>query len=57
MFPELTELLDKINLDPKVQVKYVDTPNQFADILTNGPFTRDERKRRLQLIKMVDASL
>ena len=47
MFPEPTELLlisfwDQINLDPKIQIKYIDTDNQVADILTKGNFTRDE---------------
>ena len=35
-------LFDQINLDPKIQIKYIDTKNQLADILTNGNFTRDE---------------
>ena len=35
-------LFDRINLDPKIQIKYVDTKNQLADILTQGNFTRDE---------------
>ena len=47
MFPEPTELLligyfDRINLDSKIQIKYIDTKNQLADILTKGNFTRDE---------------
>ena len=29
-------LFDQINLDPKIQIKYIDTKNQFADILTKG---------------------
>ena len=33
---------DRINLDPKIQIRYIDTKNQFADILTKGNFTRDE---------------
>ena len=33
-------LFDRINLDPKVQIKYVDTIKQLADILTKGNFTR-----------------
>ena len=33
---------DRINLDPKNQIKYIDTKNQLADILTKGNFTRDE---------------
>ena len=35
-------LFDKINLDPKTQMKYIDAKNQLADILTMGNFTRDE---------------
>ena len=35
-------LFDRINLDPKIQIQYVDTKNQLADILTKGNFTRDE---------------
>ena len=35
-------LFDRINLDPKIQIKYLDTKNQLADILTKGNFTRDE---------------
>ena len=27
-------LFDRINLDPKIQIKYIDTKNQIADILT-----------------------
>ena len=35
-------LFDRINLDPKIQIKYIDTRNQLADILKKGNFTRDE---------------
>ena len=35
-------LFDRINLDPKIQIKYFDTKNQLADILTKCNFTRDE---------------
>ena len=35
-------LFDRINLDLKIQIKYIDTKNQLADMLTNGSFTRDE---------------
>ena len=35
-------VFDGINFDSKIQVKYSDTENQFADILTKGKFTRDE---------------
>ena len=33
---------DRINLDPQIQIKYIDTKKQHADILTKGNFTRDE---------------
>ena len=33
---------DRINLKPKIQIKYIDTKNQLADILTKGNFTRGE---------------
>ena len=32
-------LFDRINLDPKIQIKYIDTKNQLADILTKGSFS------------------
>ena len=35
-------LFDRTNLDSKIQIKYIDTKNQLADILTKGNFTRDE---------------
>ena len=35
-------LFDRINLDPKIQIKHIDTKNQLADILIKGNFTRDE---------------
>ena len=35
-------LSDRINLDSKIQIKYIDTKNQLADICTKGNFTRDE---------------
>ena len=35
-------LFDRINLDPKIQIKYIDTKKQLADMLTKGNFTRDE---------------
>ena len=31
-------LFDRINLDPKIQIKYIDTKNQLTDILTKGSF-------------------
>ena len=40
------------NLDPKIQIKYIDTNNQFADILTKGNFTRDEWNHLLCLFNI-----
>ena len=31
-------LLDRINLDPKIQIRYIDTKHQIADMLTKGKF-------------------
>ena len=42
-------LFDRINLDPKIQIKYIDTKHQLADILTKGNFTRDEWNNLLNL--------
>ena len=35
-------LFERINSDTKIQIKYIDSKNQLADILTKGNFTRDE---------------
>ena len=40
----LNWLFDRINLDPKIQIKYIDTTNQLAEFLTKGNFTRNEWK-------------
>ena len=45
-------LFDRINLDSKIQIKYIDTKNQFADILTKGNFTRDEWNHLLSLFNI-----
>ena len=45
-------LFDRINLDPKIQIKYIDTKNQLADILTKGNFTRDEWNHVLNLFNI-----
>ena len=42
-------LFDRINLDSKIQIKYIDTKNLLADILTKGNFTRDEWNHLLNL--------
>ena len=45
-------LFDQINLDTKIQLKYIDTKNQLADILTKGNFTRDEWNHLLCLFNI-----
>ena len=45
-------LFDRINLDPKIQIKCIDTKNQLADILTKGNFTRDEWNHQLCLFNI-----
>ena len=45
-------LFDRINLDSEIQIKYIDTKNQLADILTKGKFTRDEWNHLLTLINI-----
>ena len=45
-------LFDRINLDSKIQIKYIDTTNQLADILTKGNFTCDEWNHLLCLFNI-----
>ena len=45
-------LFDRINLDSKIQIKYTDTKNQLADILTKRNFTRDEWNHLLCLFNI-----
>ena len=45
-------LLDRINVDLKIQIKYIDTKNQLADILTKGNCTRDEWNHLLNLLNI-----
>ena len=41
---DLSKVCSKCSdMDPKIQIKFIDTKNQLADILTKGNFTRDER--------------
>ena len=42
----------EFNLDPKIQIKYIDTKNQLADILTKGNFTRDKWNHLLCLFNI-----
>ena len=57
MFPGPTELrligfFDRINLNRKFHIKYIDTKNQLADMLTKGNFTRDECNHLLCLFNI-----
>ena len=45
-------LFDRINLDSKIQIKYIDTKNQVADMLTKGNFIRDEWNHLLCLFNI-----
>ena len=49
-------LFDRINLDPKIRIKYIDSKNQLADILTKGNFTRDEWNHLLCLFNIIHFS-
>ena len=49
-------LTGRINLEPKSKIKYVDTNNQLADILTEGRFSRDEWNHLLCLFNIVSFS-
>ena len=45
-------LFGRINLDSKIQIKYIDTENQLTDILTKGNFRRDEWNHLLCLFNI-----
>ena len=45
-------LFDRTSLDPKIQIKYIDTKDRLADILTKGNFTRDEWNQLLCLFNI-----
>ena len=45
-------LFDRINSEPKIQIKYIDTKIQLADILTKGNFTRHEWNHLLFLFNI-----
>ena len=50
-------LCDRINLEPKIQTKFVDTNNQLADTLTKGSFTLDEWNHLLRLLNAMNFSM
>ena len=45
-------LFDRINLDPKIHIKHIDTKKQLADILTKTNFKRDEWNHLLCLFNV-----
>ena len=45
-------LFDRINLNPTIQIKYIETKSQLADILTKGNFTRVEWNHLLCLFNI-----
>ena len=49
----LAWLFDRINLDPKVQIKKIDTKTQLADLLTKSSFTRDDWCNLLGLVDII----
>ena len=53
----LDRSFDRINWDPKIQTKYVDTKNQLAEMLTQGSFTRDEWDHLLRLLNITNFSM
>ena len=54
---DLDWFCDRNILEPKIQIKYVDTRNQLADILTKGCFPRDEWNHLLCLFNIMDFSM
>ena len=50
-------LLDRINLDPKIQIKYIDTKHQLADILANVSFKGFEWNHLLRLLNIMGFSM
>ena len=45
-------LFDRISLDPKIKIKYIDSKNQLAHMLTEGNATRDEWNHLLCLFNI-----
>ena len=45
-------LFDRINLDSKIHMRYIDTKNQLADMWTKGNCTRDEWNNLLHLFNI-----
>ena len=50
-------LFDRINLEPKIQIKFVETKNQLAYILTRESFSIDEWHHLLRLFNIMRFSM
>ena len=50
-------LFDRLNLGTKIQIKYVDTKTQFANMLNKGSFSRDEWNHHLRLFTILNLSM
>ena len=50
-------LFDRINVEPEIHIKYADTKNQLADMLTKRSCTRDEWNHLLRLFNIVNFSM
>ena len=50
-------LFDRINLDPKIQIRCVDSKHQLADMLTKGNITRDEWSHLFRLFNIMNFSM
>ena len=50
-------LFDRVNLEPQIQIKCVDTKNQLAEMLTKGSFSRDEWDHFLCVFDIMNFSM
>ena len=53
----LDRFFDRINLDPKIQINFVDTKNQQTDMLFKDNFTREEWNHLLRLLNIMIFSM
>ena len=47
----------EVSITIKIQIKYVDTKNQLADLLTIGSLTRDEWDHLLRQLNIMNCSM
>ena len=50
-------LLDRIDMYPRIQIKYVDARNQLEDMITKGRCTRDEWNHLVHLLNIMELSI